>query len=95
MALEKFTYETSDGEKITVPFFQDTFTRKDMKKLNKAVKASDGDDSDQEEALVEAAAKKNGYPKDFIDKVDNLSMRDYTNFFKGWAEAGETSLGES
>lgn len=94
MALEQFHFETGDGEKITVPFFQDTFTRKDMKKLNKAITNEDGDESDQEEALIEAAAKKNGYPKDFSDKVDNLSMRDYKNFFQGWAEAGDTDLGK-
>ena len=51
--------------------------------------------SEQEEALLEAAAAKDGYPKDFIEAIDNLSMRDYTNFFKGWAEAGDANLGES
>ena len=78
MSIEKFTFESANGTKIEVPFFQDTFTRKEMKKLNKALKSA-----------------KDGYPKDFIDTIDNLSMRDYTNFFKGWAEAGDANLGES
>lgn len=95
MALEKFTFETGDGEKISVPFFQDTFTRKDMKKLNKTVKDTEGDEADEEEAIISAASKKNGYPKDFADKLDDLTMRDYKSFFEGWAEAGDTSLGES
>ena len=38
MSIEKFTFESANGAKIEVPFFQDTFTRKEMKKLNKALK---------------------------------------------------------
>ena len=33
MSVEKFTFESANGTKIEVPFFQDTFTRKEMKKL--------------------------------------------------------------
>ena len=95
MSIEKFTFESANGAKIEVPFFQDTFTRKEMKKLNKALKSAKDGESEQEEALLEAAAAKDGYPEDFIDAIDNLSMRDYTNFFKGWAEAGDANLGES
>ena len=95
MSIEKFTFESANGTKIEVPFFQDTFTRKEMKSLNKALKSAKDGESEQEEALLEAAAAKDGYPKGFIDAIDNLSMRDYTNFFKGWAEAGDVNLGES
>ena len=40
MSVEKFTFESASGAKIEVPFFQDTFTRKEMKKLNKALKSA-------------------------------------------------------
>lgn len=99
MAMERFHFETSTGEKIDVPFFEDSFTRKEMKKLNKDLRRAeaegDADEAAQEESLIVAASKKNGYPKDFVELVDNLTMRDYKNFFRGWSEQDGASLGES
>ncbi|MGV0426907.1 hypothetical protein [Corynebacterium pyruviciproducens] len=86
MALEKFHFATSDGTKIVVPFLNDKLSYKQAKKIR-------AEHKDDDEALGEAFMAAALSDKEF-EIVDNLSLRDYSKFLKGWTEAGDAGVGE-
>lgn len=86
MALEKFHFEASDGTTIDVHYMMDKLSYKKMRKIRKDY-PDDGEA--QGDALLEAALD-----KDELNKVENLSMRDFDAFMTGWSESGDASLGE-
>ncbi|MER0069235.1 hypothetical protein [Corynebacterium sp. KPL3806] len=88
MALEKFHFEAADGTTIDVHYMLDKLSYKKMRKIRKDF---DGDGEAQGDALLEAALN-----KDELEKVENLSMRDFNAFMSGWSESSEdVDLGES
>ena len=87
MALEKFHFEASDGTKIDVPFMMDAVSYKQMRKLGKQYKDDQGELGD---ATLEAALA-----PDELEKVENLTMRDFNRFMGEWAQDGDASLGKS
>lgn len=87
MALEKFHFEAADGTTIDVHYMLDKLSYKKMRKIRKDF---DGDGEAQGDALLEAALN-----KDELEKVENLSMRDFNAFMSGWSESSEdVDLGE-
>lgn len=87
MALEKFHFEASDGTKIDVPFLNDKLSYKQARKLRKQY-------SDNTEELGDAFTEA-ALDKADLEKVENLSLRDYNRFVTGWMEAEDTPVGES
>lgn len=86
--LEKFHFETSEGEKIAVHHMKDVIRRKALRKIQKDYADRP---EEQDDALFEAA----GFDKKTLDIIENMTMRDYENFVKGWSEQDGASLGES
>lgn len=87
MALEKFHFEAADGTTIDVHYMMDKLSYKKMRKIRKDF---EGDGEAQGDALLEAALN-----KDELEKVENLSMRDFNAFMSGWSESSEdVDLGE-
>lgn len=86
MALEKFHFEAADGTTIDVHYMLDKLSYKKMRKIRKDF---EGDGEAQGDALLEAALD-----KDELEKVENLSMRDFNAFMNGWAENEDVDLGE-
>ncbi|MDK8668985.1 hypothetical protein QP902_09910 [Corynebacterium marquesiae] len=87
MALEKFHFEASDGTTLDVHYMMDKLSYKKMRKIRKDHL---GDSEAQGDALLEAALD-----KDELNKVENLSMRDFNAFMAGWSESEDVELGES
>lgn len=87
MALEKFHFEAADGTTIDVHYMMDKLSYKKMRKIRKEF---EGDGEAQGDAFLQAALN-----KDELDKVENLSMRDFNAFMNGWAENEDVDLGES
>lgn len=87
MALEKLHFTASDGTTIDVHYMQDKVSYKKMRSLRKEFK---DDPEAMSDALLEAALD-----KDDLEKVENLSMRDFTEFMTQWSEYEDAPLGES
>ena len=87
MALEKFHFEATDGTTIDVHYLNDKISYKKMKAIRKKYK---GDEDGFGDALMEAALD-----KEDLDKVEDLSMRDFGRFMEEWAETEDAPLGES
>ena len=87
MALEKFHFEASDGTTLDVHYMMDKLSYKKMRKIRKDYL---GDSEAQGDALLEAALD-----KDELNKVENLSMRDFNAFMAGWSGSEDGELGES
>ena len=84
--LEKFHFTTSEGEKLEVPFAKDALRRKQIRKINNEC----DNPAEAEEAMVEAA-----FDKKTQTIIDNMTMRDYESFMRGWMEEGTPNVGES
>lgn len=87
MALERFHFETSDGDKIDIPFMKDGIRRKAMNKLNKDYK-------DRQEEMDEGLLRAAKIDKKTMDIIDEMTLRDYQSFMLGWSEQDDVSLGE-
>lgn len=88
MALEKYHFVSGDGEtKLDVHYLNDKLSFKQANALRKKHK-------DDNEALSEAFMKA-ALTKEEFTKVEELSLRDYQRFMSEWAEAEDTSVGES
>lgn len=91
MALEQFHFTPSDdSEAIVVPYFVDAVKRRDMRRLQKQAKEQGGFENLDDDVLFEAA----GFDAAIIERLDDLSMRDFTVFVKQWADTSG-DLGKS
>lgn len=81
MALERFHFTAADGTEFDVHYAYDKLRRKDLRRIQDEF---EDDPAGQEEAMLEACLDK----KD-IEKLDELSMRDYLKFIKGWMQQDE------
>lgn len=86
--LEKYHFKTSDNTEIVVPLMQDVIRRKAFKNIQKDYAEKPGEIDD---ALFEAAK----FDKKTMDQLDDLTMRDYQEFVKGWMGQGDAPVGES
>ena len=88
MALEKFHFTASTGEKFDVGFMNDLLSYRAAKKLRKQYK-------DDAEGLSEAFIEQ-ALDADTLDKVENLSLRDFNDFMTGWTQTSdeEDAVGE-
>ncbi|MDO5535370.1 MAG: hypothetical protein Q4F65_12055 [Propionibacteriaceae bacterium] len=89
MALEKFHFTTSTGETIAVHYLNDALGYRAAQKIRK----KHGDDYEAlMDAFIAAALDKN-----VQDKLDQMSIRDFSAFIKGWSEGDDdtASVGES
>lgn len=88
MALEKYHFVSADGNtKIDVHFLNDKLSYRKAKKIRDEYKDRQDELGD---AFMEAALT----PEE-LEKVENLSLRDYTTFMQGWMESEGNDLGES
>lgn len=87
MALEKMHFTAADGTTIDVHYMQDKISYKNLRAIRKKFAA---DSEEMGDALLEA-----GLDKEDLEKVENLSMRDFTAFMTEWSEAEDAPLGES
>ena len=88
MALEKFHFVSADGNtKIDVHYLNDKLSYRKAKNIRDEYKDRQDELGD---AFMEAALE----PAE-LDKVEELSLRDYTAFMKGWMESEDNNLGES
>lgn len=88
MALEKFHFTASTGEKFAVGFMNDLLSYRKAKNLRKQYK-------DDPEALADAFIDQT-LDADTLEKVENLSLRDFNDFMTGWTqnEDDKDSVGE-
>lgn len=100
--LEKFHFEKSDGTTVEVPYLMDSISPRKMKKLQKEMKqlqvAQENGDADEDAEMPDEVMMEAALGKKFTDDVmDNWTMRDYTEFVKGWSNATQEdiSVGES
>lgn len=87
MALEKYHFTAGDGTKIDVHYLNDKLSFKAAKKLRK-------EHGNNNEALADAFMEA-ALTSEELDKVENLSLRDYGRFMTGWMESEEVEPGES
>lgn len=81
MALERFHFTASDGTEFDVPFAYDKLRRKHLRRITKEHK---DDPQAQEEAMLEACMSEKE-----IAQIDELTVRDYIKFIKGWMESDD------
>ena len=87
MALEKLHFEASDGTVLDVHYMQDKLSYKKMRALNKKYK-------DDQESMGDATLAA-ALDKEDLEKVEDLSLRDFNRFMEEWGEMGDAKLGES
>lgn len=87
MALEKLHFTAADGTTIDVHYMMDKLPYKKMRAIRKKFK----DDSEaMGDAMLEAALG-----KEDLEKVENLSLRDFNAFMTQWSETEDVTVGES
>ena len=87
MALEKLHFTASDGTTIDVHYMQDKLSYKRMRSIRKEFADNTEEMGD---AFLEAALDKAD-----LEKVENLSMRDFSRFMTEWSESEDAPVGES
>lgn len=81
MALERFHFEASTGEKFEVGYMNDLLSYRKAKNLRKKYK-------DDAEGLAEAFIEQ-ALDEATLDKVENLSLRDFNDFMTGWTQTDD------
>lgn len=81
MAFEKLHFKSQDGVEIVTPYFVDSVTRKEFRKIQGAAKEVGGMENLDDDLLFKAAK----FDDELMEQLDELTLRDYAEFVSQWA----------